>query len=140
MAKKENGALAKRVEADLPAKLTPADIKKYICPKADDAEIFMFINHCVANQLDPYRRDAYLIKYDSNKPASMVTNYRIFLERSAEFPDYNGMQSGVIVTKGHEVIEREGAIVLTGETLFGGWCKVYRKGREHPTVVKVMMS
>ena len=119
MAKKENGALAKRVEADLPAKLTPADIKKYICPKADDAEIFMFINHCVANQLDPYRRDAYLIKYDSNKPSSMVTNYRIFLERSAEFPDYNGMQSCVIVTKGHEVIEREGAIVLTGETLFG---------------------
>ena len=62
---------------------------------------------------------------------SMVVSKDVFLKRSANKPDYEGFEAGIIVRKGKELKldYREGAVYIKGEEeLIGGWAKVYIKG------------
>ena len=47
------------------------------------------------------------------------------------------MEAGIIVERGDEMIEIEGAVKLKGDVLIGGWSKIYRKDRTRPVIVKV---
>ena len=63
----------------------------------------------------------------------MVVGKETFQKRADADPNYNGEQAGVIVLTGDGQLERrEGCLVLDGETLVGGWAKVYRKDRALP--------
>ena len=116
-------------------KLSPAIIKNYLVNgggSVTDQEVVMFLNLCRYQHLNPFLREAYLIKYGS-QPASMVPGKDVFTKRAMRNKTYSGQQAGVIVQKEDGSLEnRIGALVLKEETLVGGWSKVYVKGYEHP--------
>ena len=95
---------------------------------------------CRANRLNPFNKEAYLIKY-SSEPATMVTSKDIFFKRANQNPNFDGMESGIIVLNNDKQIEkRAGHIYIKGETIVGAWCKVYRKDWSHPIYQEVNMS
>ena len=125
-------------------KLSPSMVKKYLVSgggAVTDGEVMMFLSLCRYQHLNPFLKEAYLIKYGSNDPAAIVTGKDVFTKRADATPNYAGKQAGVIVidAKG-EVIEREGAFVLPKETLVGGWAKVFIKGHETPEYAAVALE
>lgn len=101
--------------------------KAYFCPQASDAEAYVFNAWCAHNGLDPWRREAYLVKY-GNSPAQMLTAKDAFTKRAEANPRYQGQKAGVVViNRNGELENRVGEIVLDGETLVGGWADVYVK-------------
>lgn len=106
-----------------------------------DQEVAMFINLCKYQGLNPFVREAYLIKYDDTKPATTVVGKDAFTRRAAQIPECKGWSAGVaVMTAKGEYIEREGAIVINGEKLVGGWCEVLRKGWEKPFKATVSLG
>lgn len=99
--------------------------------KVTDQEVVMFINLCKFQHLNPFLREAYLIKYGSS-PATMVTGKDVFTKRAKRNPKFAGMSAGIFVSRGAELIEREGAMALPGEQIVGGWAKVYMKDYAQP--------
>lgn len=59
---------------------TAKEIKQMICPKATDAEIALFIQTMKATGLNVFLREIYLVKYDKDLPASIVTGYQTYLQ------------------------------------------------------------
>jgi len=115
--------------------LTPKIIRDYLVNgegTVTDQEIVMFVGMCKANKLNPFNKDAYLIKY-GNKPATMVVSKDVFFKRAIENPNYNGMKSGIVVlNRNKEMEKREGHIYIKGEeTIIGAWCEVFRKDWEN---------
>ena len=105
-----------------------------------DAECIMFISLCKANKLNPFLGDAYLVKYDQHGPATMVTARDAFAKRAEGGPGFEGFQSGVIVLRDGKVEELEGAFFLPGDTLIGGWARVYRSDRKFQNVQRVRLA
>lgn len=100
--------------------------------KVSDKEVVMYVQLCKAQQLNPFLKEAYLIKYSENQPASIVVAKDAFIKRAESHPQYCGMKSGVIVlTKNGEIKEREGAFYLPNESVIGGWAKVFRNDRRN---------
>lgn len=107
--------------------LSIALTKAYFCPQASDAEAFVFNSWCAHNGLDPWRREAYLVKYGNN-PAQMLTAKDAFTKRAEANPRYQGSKAGVVViNRNGELENRVGEIVLSDEELVGGWADVYVK-------------
>lgn len=123
-------------------KLTPSIVQNYIV--GTDAQITMpefkfFTSLCKARGLNPFLKEAYCIKYGQN-PAQIVVGKDAVLKRAIKNPNYDGMESGVIVQNKEtsEITERKGTFYLRNEeTLVGGWAKVYRKDWQHPTYCSV---
>lgn len=121
--------------------VTPQDVSSLICPQADQKEVALFLAHCQAHRLDPFTKEAYLIKYGS-QPASIVTNYNVFNARAQRFPDYEGIEDGVVIIgRDGEIHHRAGSAVYAklGEQLLGGWARVFRTGKK-PTYVELALS
>lgn len=121
-------------------------IKKYVNDKATDEEAYVFLELCKARGLNPFLKEAYLIKYDHVQPATMVVGKDAFMKRAEVHPEYDGFEAGIIVeTEGKEgfVIAdncRVGTFLKKGETLLGGWAKIYRKDHKHPVEITVSMN
>jgi len=137
-----NGNTAIQQWEKIEKELTPEVIRQRLCPDADDTDLFIFIHHCNAHHLNPFIGDVYLIKYSKKDPASTVTGVGTFLKRADTFPQYDGMESGVIVRKGSQLIYKKGAFYEKeeGEFLKGGWCDVFRKDRKIPFHTEVTMG
>lgn len=122
-------------------KLSFPTVRRYLVSgggNVTDQEVMMFLTLCRYQHLNPFLREAYLIKYGSNDPATIVTGKDVFTKRANAAPDYAGKQAGVVVlTESGEIIEREGSMVLPKETLVGGWAKVFIKGHETPEYISV---
>lgn len=103
-------------------------IKQYICPKATDQEAFTFLQLCKAQGLNPFLKEAYLIKY-GNENATIITGKDTFTKRADRLPQYDGFKAGIIVLVQGAATYREGSFILEDETLLGGWAEVYRKDR-----------
>lgn len=129
-------------DAGQEVQLVPQEVKQYICPSATDNEIAMFIAHCQSHRLDPFVRDAYLVKY-GNSPASIITSYQVFNRRARKCADYAGIESGVVtLTPKGTIQHKQGNAVYPkiDGTLVGGWAKVYVRGWEAPVYVEVSLS
>ena len=115
-------------------KLSPNMIRKYLVNgggNVSDGEVMMFMSLCKYQHLNPFLKEAYLIKYGNNDPATIVTGKDVFTKRADSNPNYNGKKAGVIVLKKDGTAEeREGSMVLPDEKLVGGWAKVFIKGKE----------
>ena len=115
-------------------KLTPAMVKNYLVSgsgNVTDQEVMAFLSLCRYQHINPFLREAYLIKYGSS-PATIVTGKDLFLKRAFRNPAFNGLQAGVLVWDGEKIQEREGTVKLLGEDVVGGWARVYVKGYEQP--------
>ncbi len=103
-------------------------------------EIVMFINLCKYQGLNPFLREAYLIKYGS-QPATIVTGKAAFEKRAARCDRYKGFDAGVIVYSSEKGLEnRTGTVVLPDEQLVGGWAEVYVEGYEKPVKSAVSLD
>ena len=102
-------------------------------------EVAMFINLCKFSGLNPWLKEAYLIKYSSNEPATLVTGKEAFQKRAEDNPNYDGSEAGIIVLieETGEIEYRKGTIKLAGETIIGGYAEVWRKDRAHSTRIEV---
>lgn len=125
-------------------KLTPSIVQNYIV--GTDATITMqefklFTELCKVRKLNPFLREAYLIKYKSGTPASIVVGKDAIVKRAVLNPNFDGMESGIIVTNDkNEVIERPGTFKLPSELLVGAWAKVYRKDWQFPIYSSVSLE
>lgn len=112
-------------------KLTPTIVQQYIVgtdAKITLPEFKMFTELCKVRKLNPFLREAYLIKYSNKQPASIVVGKDAILKRAVLNDKYDGMKSGIIVlTDSGEEKERKGTFKLPNETLVGGWAEVFRK-------------
>ena len=111
-------------------------IRNYITPNANvtDGEVKFFLELCKARRMNPFLKEAYLVKY-GDKPASIIVSKDAFMKRADANASYDGMEDGIIVVDKEtgDVIERAGTFYLKlREVLVGGWCKVYIKGRAKP--------
>ena len=108
--------------------------------KVTDSEITMFLSLCKFQHLNPFIREAYLIKYGDN-PATMVVGKDVLLKRAMRSDKFDGLTAGVIVVNtAGQVEEREGSFVIDGEKLVGGWAKVLIKGYSVPFYAAVSMK
>ena len=119
-------------------KLTPKIVQDYIVgtdAQTTMPEFKMFTSLCKARKLNPFLKEAYCIKY-GKQPAQIVVGKDAVLKRAILNPNFDGIESGVIVQRIEtgEVIERKGAFYIKAEEkLVGGWARVYRKNWTHPT-------
>lgn len=125
-------------------KLTPQIVQDYLVgttAKITLPEFKLFTELCKVRKLNPFLREAYLIKYSSNQPASIVVGKDAILKRAVLNPQYDGMKSGIMVTNGNnEIIERKGTFKLPSEKLVGGWAEVYRKDWNNPIYCSVSLD
>lgn len=116
-------------------KLSPAIIRKYLVNgngAVTDQEVVMFLNLCRFQHLNPFLKEAYLIKYGNN-PATMVVGKDVMTKQAMRNPAYAGQQAGVVVLKEDGTLEeRIGSLSLDNEQIVGGWAKVYIKGYAQP--------
>lgn len=121
--------------------LSPQIIKQYLvngdADKVTDQEVKFFIELCKYRQLNPFIKEAHLIKY-GNQPAQIVVAYDVFIARAEQNEHYKGYKSGIIVlSSDNELIYRNGALKLPTESIVGGWCEVYRDDYKEPIRVEV---
>ena len=126
-------------------KLTPKSVQEYIVGndngKITMPEFKLFTELCKVRKLNPFLKEAYLIKYNDSTPATIVVGKDAIIKRAVLNPAFNGMESGIIVTnENNEVIERPGTFKLQKEELVGAWAKVYRKDWEYPIYQSVSLS
>ncbi len=124
-------------------KLSPKMIKDYLVAgngQVTDQEVVMFLSLCKFQHLNPFLREAYLIKYGTS-PATVVVGKDVLLKRAMRSEKFGGLSAGVIVVNANgEIEEREGTFVLPDENLVGGWAKVIIKGYEVPFYSSVSMK
>lgn len=113
--------------------ITSDDVRMHICPQADAREVAYFMELCRAQRLNPFLNEAYLVKFKGS-PAQIMVAHKALVKRAEAHPEYDGMQHGVVVMRNGEIHKEErGAFYPdAGETLIGGWAKVYRKDRRMP--------
>lgn len=117
-------------------KLTPKIVQEYIVGTdvpITNQEFKLFTELCKVRKLNPFLREAYLIKYKAGTPAQLVVGKDAILKRAVLNSNYDGMESGIIVRKQDgNIEERKGTFRLGEEELVGGWARVYRKDWTHP--------
>lgn len=126
-----------------------------------DTDCIKYIMVCRQRGLNPWVGDCYLLGYDQNVKIdnrwvtvpkfSMVVSIQALLKR-AELARtlegttaFDGIESGVVVIRHddngvEELVEREGDLVLSHETLVGGWARVYRKDRTRQHYQKLKLE
>lgn len=126
-------------------KLSPSIIKKYLvsgkAEKVTEQEVMMFLMLCKGQKLNPFVKEAYLIKY-GDAPATMVVGKDVFVKRAYRNERFSGMQAGItcISRDGQRLIEREGTLLIEGEQLVGGWAKVFIKDYQAPVYASVSLK
>lgn len=133
--------VTKFMVGDDEVKLSPSIIRNNLVSGGGDVtdqEIVYFIHLCRAMGLNPFIKDAYLIKY-GNQPAQTVTSIAAIQKRAEQSPDFDGYDAGIILAKDDGKIEyRTGSFHMKDcEKLVGGWADVYKKNRSHPYKVCV---
>lgn len=107
-------------------------IKRYLvsgdADKVTDQEVLLFAKLCQYQGLNPFLREAYLVKYGSS-PAQTITSKAALEKRAARCKDYRGFEAGIIIRRPDGTIEqRPGTFYAEDEQLVGGWAKVYVDG------------
>ena len=125
-------------------KLTPKIVQEYIVGSdvpITNQEFKLFTELCKVRKLNPFLREAYLIKYKAGTPAQLVVGKDAIFKRAVLNPYYDGIESGIIVQKADGTVEeRQGTFRLGDEQLVGGWARVYRKDWSHPTYSSVSFN
>ena len=81
---------------DQEIKLTPKIVQDYLVGTTAQItmpEFKLFTELCKVRKLNPFLREAYLIKYSNKQPASIVVGKDAILKRAVLNANYNGMKS-----------------------------------------------
>lgn len=132
-----NELAVKYTVGDEEIQLDEATVRNYLVTGKQELvtkqEIMLYMKLCKVQGLNPFLKDAYLIKYGADQPAQMIVGKDAFTKRADEMPECRGWVAGVCVTdKNGEYLEREGSVVLPNEKLVGGWCSIEKDGWSHP--------
>lgn len=123
--------------------LTFDTVQKYLVngdrEKVTAQEIMYFLGVCKSRGLNPFKKDAYLIKY-GNDPAAIVTSIDYFRSRAKAQKDCKGWEKGVIVKTADGAIKRTKGLVLEGETILGGWFTAQPEGWSLPFELEVNLN
>lgn len=124
--------------------LTPEIVRRQLVSgngAVTDQEVGMFLQLCRYQQLNPFLKEAYLIKY-GNQDASIVTGKDVFIKRAAKNDQFDGLESGLYLQpkEGGDLIRRTGAMWLPGEKIVGAWAVVHRKDWSHPVEASVSFA
>ena len=106
--------------------LSSTIIRDLFCKKATDQEIMLFLKLCQHQRLNPFLKDAYLVKYGDN-PAQMIVSYMVFSKRAQANERYSGFE---MLIEGELQSKDADAINTLRAT-----CKVFIKGYDRPIVV-----
>ncbi|KAA9534095.1 phage recombination protein Bet [Listeria monocytogenes] len=104
-----------------------------------DQEVVMFLNLCKYQKLNPFLNEAFLVKFGSSD-AQIITSKEAFMKRAESNANFKGFEAGIIVQRGDEIVEINGAVKLPNDKLIGGWAKVYRDDRQVPITVQVALE
>lgn len=133
--------------AGCPVTLTKSIVRKILCKgNADftDENINQFMLMCQFNQLNPFLNEAYLVGYKTaggGNEVSMIVSKEALMKRAEACENYEGIQAGIIVRHQDGSIEDvEGNFYDEGDTLVGGWAKVYRSDRKFPVLSRVRLQ
>jgi phage recombination protein Bet len=129
-------------------KLSVEIVKRLVCVKTksgkscSDDEALKFILMCQARKLNPFEGDAFLIGYDSQQGPtfSLITAHQAFLKRAEIHPEFDGMDSGVIVLREGQYLDLPGDFHLPTDKVLGGWATVFFKNRSHPMKKRLRAS
>jgi phage recombination protein Bet len=107
-----------------------------------------FIAMCQARKLNPFEGDAFLIGYDGKDGPqfSLITAHQAFLKRAELHPEFDGMESGIVVvdTSADETpsdpVDIQGDFHTPRQTVVGGWAKVFFKNRKVPIYRRVRLA
>ena len=103
-----------------------------------------FIAMCQAKKLNPFEGDAFLIGYDSQDGPSfsLITAHQAFLKRAELHPEYDGMESGIVVIEGEDGVPTDisGDFHTDSQAVVGGWAKVHYKNRKFPTYRRLRLA
>jgi phage recombination protein Bet len=109
----------------------------------DDRQAMKFIMLCKSRGLNPWEGDAFLVGFDGKDGPefSLITAHQAFLKRAEQCPEFDGLQSGVIVqTAEGKCLDREGDFLFEEEKLLGGWAIVHRKDRRFPAKSRLALK
>jgi len=99
-------------------KLTAQDVKRYLIsgdPNAvTDKELHMFLMICKYQKLNPFLREAYLIKYSKDQPASLVVGKDVYLKRASRNPRYQGHRTWCNYNEKGELISATAQVFMKG--------------------------
>ena len=109
-----------------------------ISEKVTEQEIISFMNICKYQQLNPFLKEIYLVKYGSGA-AQIITSKEAYMKRAYTQENYDGMRAGIIVLREKEIFELEGSFKLESDILVGGWAEVFVRERQN-VCTKVSMK
>ena len=144
-----NNQLATQIKRDIttdPSLLTGADIKKYFDPQnlLTEKQVGQALALCKGRNLNPFANEVYIVAYKNRNGGtefSLIVSKEAFLKRAAQSKNYEGFEAGVVaVDKDGVMHERKGALMLPGDTLVGGWARVYRKNFKVPVEIQVSLE
>lgn len=121
--------------------LSPAIVRRYLAPSnVTDQEVMMFLALCKEHRLNPFLREAYLLKY-GDQPATITVGKDAITKRAFRNPNYRGHEAGLtIVTADNKLVRRDGSMLLEGEKLVGAWARVYVRDYEKPVFDEVSFA
>jgi phage recombination protein Bet len=107
-----------------------------------EQDLMKFLMTCKAKRLNPFDGDAFLVGYDGKDGPvfSTIVAHQAFLKRAETHPEFDGMESGVIVRVGDEIKELVGDFFPAGSVLLGGWATVFFVKRSHPMTKRLKLS
>lgn len=141
--KKQNSSVSKFATDTGEITLSNTIVRQYLTNgngQVSDQECMMFIALCKGQKLNPFLKEAYLIKYGDSQPATMVVSKDVYQKRAENNSQYDGKRSGVIIFSDQGIEYRDGTFYLPDEQLVGGWCEVYRKDRAHSERIEVSLE
>lgn len=122
--------------------LTQSTVAQYIAGNQNvtPQEFMMFAALCKNYRLNPFIREAHMIKY-GNRPATIVVGKDVFTKRAYRHPKFQGFQAGITVQNQQgQRLKRKGSAVYEGEAIIGGWAEVYIKDYQVPIYDEVAFN
>jgi phage recombination protein Bet len=130
----ENKALAVYDTCKGKVELTVPAIKA-LCPNATTQELEVFAKHCYYYKANPYLKEAMLVKYAADQPASIIFSWHWYNAQAKKNPHYKFCLSGLLGADGNRL-----PVTTPKEKVAGAWAEVWFDNSEKPATKEVALE